>query len=93
MEIEPIDEVILNCPLELSFYVRDIKPNKKVCYVCMMENEQYDRYKLSCKHEFHTRCLRKYCGSIEDVQCPICKDTIEPINKRELKMFQKYNNR
>ena len=71
---------------DILFYIKDTKPDNKICLICHFKNSTYDKLKLSCKHTFHSNCYRRYCGSKNKVECPICRD-IQPY--KEFKQFIK----
>ena len=62
---------------DIIYYIKRVKPDKKICLICHFSNDKYDKYKLSCKHVFHTNCFRRYCGYKNCVKCPLC-DVIKP---------------
>ena len=60
------------------FYTNTVKDSKELCLVCMVEeDDQWDRYMTKCKHVFHTRCFRRWCGKKQSINCPLCGDIPE----------------
>ena len=59
---------------DILFYIKRVKPDKKICLICHFSNNTYDKYKLSCKHAYHTNCFRRYCGYKNCVKYPLCGD-------------------
>ena len=57
---------------DILYYVKDMKPDNKICLICHFKNNTYDKLKISCKHSFHSNCFRRYCGSKNKVLCPLC---------------------
>ena len=62
---------------DILYYVKDTKPDNKICLICHFKNSTYDKLKLS---------YRRFCGSKNKVECPICRD-IQPY--KEFKQFIK----
>ena len=63
---------------DMLFYVKPIRNNQeKLCIVCQVAEPSdniWDRYQFVCGHVFHTRCIRKWCGLKQSVNCPYCGD-------------------
>ena len=75
------------------FYVRLRTKSKKLCIICQMqepENEQWHRYELRCGHIMHTRCLRKWVGRKQSVNCPYCGDTPQTKYNRYCGLCEKW---
>jgi hypothetical protein len=48
------------------------------CSICLEKfDERYLHRVLTCKHAFHTKCIDDWL--IDNVCCPICRTSIEPI--------------
>jgi len=67
---------------DILFYTKQIKANKFFCLICQIEEQKpkFDKYKLKCKHQYHTRCFRRYCFYKNKVLCPLCGD-IQPFKE------------
>ena len=74
--------------LIISCYSKPIKPNRELCLICHDANDEFDKYKLTCKHAFHTRCFRRFCYYKDAVKCPLCNE-IKPYKTKynELKQY------
>ena len=59
-------------------YTRELHNNTDLCCVCLTDETKYgniwDRYELICGHKFHTRCIRRWCGTKQCLNCPLCGD-------------------
>lgn len=52
-----------------------ISDDNKECSICLdYMNISADVFVLTCKHEFHKKCLQRWC--LENNICPICRATI-----------------
>ena len=71
---------------DILFYVKEMKPDNKICLICHLNNATYDKSKLSCKHSYHSNCFRQFCGYNNMVLCPLC-NVIKPF--KEFKQFVK----
>ena len=71
----------MSMELEVVAYVKTIMNNKDdLCVVCQVEDpegECWDRYQLKCGHIFHSRCIRRWCGKKDTINCPLCGDIAE----------------
>ena len=75
-------------PLIIGCYTVTTKGDDKLCLICHDTNSAYDKYKLTCKHTFHTRCYRRYCFYKDAIICPLCNE-IKPFQNKlsELQLF------
>ena len=52
--------------------------DKTLCAICMLDecnsnnDKIWDRYELKCGHKMHTRCFKKWTGSLFKIKCPYC---------------------
>ena len=80
MELEVFGEN-MSMEFEVVAYVKTIMNNKDdLCVVCQVEDpegECWDRYQLKCGHIFHSRCIRRWCGKKDTINCPLCGDIAE----------------
>ena len=80
MELEVFGEN-MSMEFEVVAYVKTITNNKDdLCIVCQVEDpdgECWDRYQLKCGHIFHSRCIRRWCGKKDTINCPLCGDIAE----------------
>ena len=97
LECEPekeYEDIVL-----LSCFIDHTPGDDDICLICHDVNNTYDKYKLTCKHLYHTRCYRRYCFYKKAIKCPLCND-IKPypgeiekliplINDKKLKNFYK----
>ena len=74
LDMDPDDEL-----LDTIFYVRELPDDTTLCNVCLVDetedNKHWARYQLICKHTFHSRCIRRWCGKRGSIHCPLCGDT------------------
>ena len=69
-------------------YTKLLCDSNELCLICMLDesenniNLKWDRYQLCCGHQFHTRCLRKWCNTKQKLNCSLCGD-IELNSKNE----------
>ena len=71
--------------IHFHYYVRSLEDdNKDLCMICLteeqLEHKHWSRCQLKCGHVFHTRCLRRWCGKKNGMQCSLCgviEETIE----------------
>lgn len=58
----------------LLLNVKTIKDNdEQICRYCKLNNPQWHKYALSCKHHMHTRCARKHFHEQNNsLHCPDC---------------------
>ena len=71
----------------LFFYVDSLKHNpretikttrmKNTCSICMKKHNRNKAIRLSCTHEFGSKCFNKWCetciASRNKITCPLCK--------------------
>ena len=60
-----------------NYYMAYISGNRSLCIVCQVdepEDECWTRCQFKCGHTFHSRCIRKWCGRKQEVNCPLCGD-------------------
>ena len=86
MELEADPTKEYNNILLLFCYTKHKTGDDEICLICHDVNNSYDKYKLICKHTYHTRCYRRYCFYKNDIKCPLC-DKIEPYKDE----VEKYN--
>lgn len=73
-----------------------------ICVICQVELKKEPFHQLSCKHEYHARCIREYYKATRRVieeesahclkpKCPICRATIhsEDIGGNRLKAWRR----
>ena len=86
MTHEYIDDECYRC-IHYTKFITDY--NTWTCEVChLTESGHHDpgepindiswgRYQLECKHQFHIRCLRKWCKTMNYVGCACCGPLLE----------------
>lgn len=57
--------LIVNC-------CKTLKTSDQPCCVCLEIQPDWHKYELSCKHQMHTRCCRKWFQTKKDYNCPLC---------------------
>ena len=61
---------------DVPFYCRHLKTDTTLCMVCLTDEtedgKQWDRNQLKCGHIFHSRCLRRWCGKKNEINCTVC---------------------
>ena len=79
MELPPEPPEWKNPRLEYTILrcCRTLTKDWEYCMICQRYertkgSEPWYRYKLSCKHKFHTRCFRHYIATQTEYKCPIC---------------------
>ena len=80
-----VDAHFENDYFDAFFYTKEVKSNdpkhKDLCLVCMLDETEdgnlWDKWALKCGHVGHSRCLRKWCGVKNHVNCPYCGDIPE----------------
>lgn len=77
MELEISEkELVGDIEFKCKFLKRE--ENKNDCVVCLMDNTEWLRYGLSCGHQMHRRCGRRYWYTTEGkILCPLCRDSIK----------------
>ena len=62
--------------LDTFYYCKPLPNNDSLCAVCLTDETEdglhYDRYQTKCGHIFHTRCIRRWCGTKNCMNCPLC---------------------
>ena len=74
------DDGCRGCHFDL--FVKTIKGNNEKCSLCFVVNNLYDKYTLTCKHTYHTKCFRRYCFLRDAIICPMCNYDIKPFNDK-----------
>ena len=88
MELEFEPEKEFNDIILLSCYVKTKKGDNQICLICHDVNDAFDKYKLTCKHTYHTRCYRRYCFYKDAIKCPLCNNI--PPYKEKLNFLKQY---
>ena len=60
-----------------NHYMAYISGDRSLCIVCQVDepsDECWTRCQFKCGHTFHSRCIRKWCGRKQEVNCPLCGD-------------------
>jgi hypothetical protein len=75
----------VNC----ASYSEPLYHSNLLCLVCLTDEESvsnqkrpWHRYRLKCGHVFHTRCLKRWCGYKNRLNCSYCGDIPEIITSR-----------
>lgn len=59
-------------------FVELVHDSNEQCLICLVDESeqghQWDRYKLSCGHQYHTRCYRLWVNDIGKYKCTLCGD-------------------
>ena len=54
------------------------------CAICKFQIDHEEQF-LACGHHFHKTCIGEYCRilgtPLEGVPCPVCRKTLDDINK------------
>ena len=82
LAFEPVQDY-----MNFHYDVRTLEDdNKDLCMICFteeqLEHKQWSRYQLECNHIFHTRCLRRWCGKKQQLNCSLCGNIEETIENR-----------
>jgi len=99
MELECEPEKEYEDVFLLFCFTKEKPGDDEDCLICHDANNTYDKYELTCKHRYHTRCYRRYCFYKNAIKCPLCND-IKPyageieklipfINDKKVKKFYK----
>ena len=58
-------------------YMAYLNNDRTLCVVCQVDepaDQCWTRCQFKCGHKFHSRCIRKWCGRKQEVNCPLCGD-------------------
>ena len=59
--------------LIIEFCKTLVNNDEQICSVCNLNNPEWHKYELPCKHHLHTRCCRKHFFEHGNkLNCPIC---------------------
>ena len=62
--------------LDVIWYVKVLENDQSLCNICLTDEiedgKQWTRYQLKCGHVFHSRCLRRWCGTKQAIHCSFC---------------------
>ena len=50
--------------------------DRNYCSICFGRLTSRSRRILECRHAFHTRCINRYCTTVSNCRCPICRTPI-----------------
>ena len=50
--------------------------DRNYCSICFGRLTSRSRRILECRHAFHTRCINRYCRTVSNCRCPICRTPI-----------------
>jgi RING finger protein 121 len=56
-------------------------PPNNTCCICGERYESVDACELSCKHQFHERCLRGWTMIGKKNTCPFCSEKVEDLTR------------
>jgi hypothetical protein len=54
----------------------EIYGDRNNCSICFGRLTSRGRRILECRHAFHTRCINRYCTTVSNCRCPICRTPI-----------------
>lgn len=57
---------------------------KKVCPICLQSLWCRDSVTTICNHQFHRKCIEKWCKVNKNQKCPICR---EYLGERKVQLF------